>query len=104
MSQRRFDEKDPGEKWPLTFDFTVDLPTGVTLSGTPEVAFATALGTDATPNNLANGSAALDQTSKKVVVPVQGGVDGCDYKISVKVGTTDPLLVLELDGVLPVRA
>lgn len=103
MSDRRFDAKDPGEKWPLTFDFTVDLPTGVLLTGITSVTFETVLGTDASPNSVANGAAALDITAKKVIVPVKGGVDGCDYKISVQTTSTDPLLAPELDGILPVR-
>ena len=104
MSKRRFDPKDPAEKWPLTFDFTVDLPSGVTLAGITSVTFETVLGVDASPANLANGPAALDATAKKVIVPVKGGLDGCDYKISVLTTSSDPLLAPELDGILPVRA
>ncbi len=103
-AERQFDYKDPTEKVRLTFNFTPDLPDGVTLAGVQAVSFETKLGTDGSPSAMANGSAGLDVTGKKVIVPVQGGLDGCDYKISVRCSTTDSDLVLELDGILPVRA
>lgn len=105
MSTRRFSEsKDPLEKVKLTFDFTTDLPDGVVLTGTPDVAFTTAYGTDPSPASIANGAAGLDTTSKKVIVPVQAGLEGVDYRVSVKCATTDAQLVFELDGVLAVRS
>lgn len=104
MSTRRFDTKDPLEKVKLTFDFTVDLPTGVTLSGTPTVAITLDRGNDPAPSSIANGSAGLDATLKKAIVPVQAGVEANDYRISVVCSTTDPKIVLELDGVLPIRS
>lgn len=105
MSNRRFDaSKDPVEKVRLTFDFTPDLPTGVTLTGAATATITTAYGTDPSVSLTTNGSPALDATSMKVLVPVQGGLDGCDYRVSVKVGTTDSQIYLELDGVLPVRS
>lgn len=104
MSNRRFDEKDPTEKVTLTFNFATDLPTGVTLTGTPTVTVATAYGTDAAPSAIKNGNASLDATATMVIVPVMGGLNCCDYKVSVNVATTNALLVLELDGVLPVRS
>jgi hypothetical protein len=104
VSSKRFDEKDPAEKVPLTFDFTVDLPDGVVLTSIQSVTFATVYGADASPNSLANGTAGFDTTSKKVIVPVQGGLDGRDYNVSVVALTSESDLVLELNGVLPVRS
>jgi hypothetical protein len=104
VSSKRFDEKDPTEKVPLTFDFTVDLPDGVVLTSIQGVTFTTVYGTDASPNALANGLVGLDATSKKVIVPVQGGLDGRDYNVSVVALTSESDLVLELNGVLPVRS
>jgi hypothetical protein len=104
VSSKRFDEKDPAEKVPLTFDFTVDLPDGVLLTSIQSVTFSTAFGTDVSPSALANGPAGFDATSKKVIVPVQGGLDGRDYNVSVVALTSESDLVLELNGVLPVRS
>lgn len=104
VSNRRFDTKDPTEKVTLTFDFTNDLPSGVTLSGSPTVAVTLTRGVDPSPTNILNGAASLDGTSKMVIVPVQGGVDGCEYDVSVQCNTTNALLKFELDAVLPVRS
>jgi hypothetical protein len=104
VSNRRFDEKDPTEKVILTFDFSIDLAAGVTLSGSPSVQVDTVFGTDASPSSILNGSAQLDGTATKVLVPVQAGVDGCEYRVSVRCGTTSAQIYLELDAVLPVRS
>lgn len=99
-----FGPKYPDEEVKLTFDFTPDLPTGVTLIGPPVVAFAIRTGTDANPGALANGNAGLDVTAKEVIVPVQGGLDACDYAIHAWCATTDPLLSVSLTGILKVRS
>lgn len=104
MSNRRFESKDPTEKVKLTFDFSPDLASGVTLTGTITVALTLAYGTDPAVNLTQNGSATFNATATQVIVPVQAGLDGNDYRVSVQVGTTDALTYLELDGVLPVRS
>lgn len=103
---QRFNVKGPMEAVPLTFDFTADLPAGVTLAGTPVFAFATRAGADDDPSDIQNGAAGFDSTLCKVVLPVQGGLDGCEYLISCTCPTTQasPPLVLALVGVLPVSA
>lgn len=104
MKIQRFDEKDPAEKVYLTFNFAKDLPPGVLLTSVQAVTYAMFYGEDTNPNAMANGAPGLDSTSTKAIVPVQGGLDGRDYKVSARCATTDPNIVLELDGILPVRA
>lgn len=103
----RFDTKDPLEAIKLTFDFTPDLLKlpNVLLQGVPVVTvFAVTLGVDPNPNAIFNGVASLDPTSTKVIVPVIAGLSGCDYKLKCEIATTDPLTILELNGLLPVRS
>lgn len=100
----RFDIKGPAEFVPLTFDFSRDLPAGVTLSGFPTVSFRTVQGDDPSPSRIQQSSAGFDETSTKVVLPVYTGLDGCEYEITVTASTTQPNFVLTLVGILPVRA
>jgi hypothetical protein len=100
----QFDPKGPDENVKLTFDFGPDLPSGVTLNGSPSVTYTVKSGADLAPNALANGLPGFDSTDSKVIVPVHGGVDGCDYSIHAKCSTTDPLITLSLTGVLSVRS
>lgn len=100
----RVEKKQPLELLPITFDFSPDLLAGETLTGTPTVAITLSLGTDPTPANIANGAAGIDVTGTKVIVPVQGGLDLCEYDITVTVQTTNALKTLTLVGTLPVRA
>jgi hypothetical protein len=104
MTQRFKDSKGPTEKRVLTFNFAADLETGELLQTPITVAFATALGTDASPSALANGAAAVDATGTKVLVPVQGGLEGCDYAITVTVATSNTNKTLAMTAVLSVRA
>jgi len=100
----RFDAKDPAEKQVLTFDFSLGLATGETLTGTPTVSIAVLYGTDPSPGNVLAGGNAFDPTNTKYFVPVQGGVDLTDYDIVVKASTTNAVKTLTLGGILPVRA
>ncbi len=97
-----FDSKDPTEKIVLTFDMTLGLATGETLTGAPVVSIFTASGTDPTPTAVLTGANALDATSKKVLVGVQAGVLGCAYDVKVVVSTSNAQKVLALSGILPV--
>jgi hypothetical protein len=94
----------PGEKRQLIYDFSDDLATGETLSGTPTIAFDTAFGTDASPNLLANGSASIDTTGTMIIVPVIGRTDGCDYGVAVTCSTTNSFKAPSLRAVLSVRS
>lgn len=98
----RFDTKAPSESVPLTFNFAPDLPSGVTLTGQPQVSYGVSIGTDANPSNLANGSAGFDATNTQVIVPVTGGITGVEYVVTVTCPTTQSNLVLTLSAILPV--
>lgn len=100
----RFDIKAPSENVLLTFDFSPDLATGETLTGSPTVGFATSYGVDGAPAAIANGAASFDVTAAKVIVPVQAGLALCDYDVTVTVQTTNANKKLTLIGTLPVRA
>ncbi len=99
----QFPIKGTAEKVPLTFDFTNDLPSGVTLSGTPTVTVALAAGTDSRPSSILNGAAGFNSASTQVIQPVQGGINGCDYLLTATCATTQSNLTLTLIGQLPVR-
>lgn len=104
VSYLQFEPKDPGEEVKLTFDATPDLfGTGVTLNGAPVVTVTMKDGNDPSPSAILNGTAGLDPTSLKVIVPVQGGLNLCDYDVRVKCATTDPQIVWALSGILPIR-
>ncbi|MBS0364919.1 MAG: hypothetical protein JSR67_03735 [Proteobacteria bacterium] len=105
LGQFRLDTKLPDELLVLTFDFTPDLLSTENLSGTPTVdSLIVDAGTDPSPMNILNGAPQIDSSLKKVLLPVQSGVDLCDYGITVRCPTTNPLKVLGLRGTLPVRA
>lgn len=94
---------DPEEAVVLTFDFSLDLDPGETLSGTISTSVTTALGTDATPSRVLNGVSAFGGDFKTVLVPVKGGLVDHDYAVKVVVGTTNDFKVLALVAHLPIR-
>lgn len=104
MTAIRFGAKDPEEKVPLTYDMANGLDSGEVLTGTPTAAISVASGADPSPSLVLNGAPYLDSTTKKIMVPVQGGVDGADYLIKAKCSTNNPNKLLTLSAVLPVRA
>ncbi len=102
----RFDIKDPAEAVRLTFDMTAQLAAlpvpNTLLTGVTSVTLANVFGGD---NSLAqNGSAALSASNLQAIVPVLGGLNENDYSVRVVMSTTDPLTILELTGILPVRS
>ena len=103
-TSNRFEAKDPWELQILTFDFSAGLATGETLTGIPTITVTTVYGTDASPSSILAGANTFDTTSTKYLVPVKGGLDGCDYDIVVDCLTTTPSKTLSLGGILPVRA
>ena len=100
----RLDTKDPVEMLVLSFDFSGGLGAGETLSGTPTVTASVLMGRDAAPTAIFNGPPVIDGTSTMVFVPVQAGVDGCDYLLKVISATSNASKVLALSAVLPVRS
>lgn len=108
-------KKDPQEKLVLTFDFSGELATGETLTGTPTVTYATVEGTDASPGDIANGAGAINASAitpivgpdiaigKAFLQPVQGGLDGCVYSIQVLAATSNSNKVLAITGLLRVQ-
>lgn len=100
----RFPVKGPLEAVPLTFDFSADLPSGVTLSGAPTMSIACTEGTDANAANVVSGSVALNAAKTGVVQDGTGGLDGCEYTITCTCATTQSNLTLTLVGILAVRA
>ncbi len=100
----RFPVKGPLEAVPLTFDFSADLPSGVTLSGAPTMSIACTEGTDANAANVISGSVALNAAKTGVVQDGTGGLDGCEYTITCTCATTQSNLTLTLVGILAVRA
>ena len=99
----RFPIKGTSEKVPLTFDFTQDLPSGVTLTGTPVLGVSVSNGTDSNPTGILNGAAGFNSGSTQVIQPVQGGVNGVDYAVTCTCPTTQSNLTLSLVGLLSVR-
>ena len=99
----RFPIKGTSEKVPLTFDFTQDLPSGVTLTGTPVLGVSVSNGTDSNPTGILNGAAGFNSGSTQVIQPVQGGVNGVDYAVTCTCTTTQSNLTLSLVGLLSVR-
>ena len=95
--------KNPSEAIVLTFDFTNGLLANEILSGSPTVTVATAFGTDASPTSILNGASSIDSTGRMVLVPVQAGLDGCDYEVKVVVPTNNIKKTLALIAILPVR-
>jgi hypothetical protein len=104
IAYNRFDVKNPAEKIVLTFDMTLGLATGETLTGSPSVSVAVFSGTDGSPSAILNGSAALDSSGLLILVPVQAGLDQTDYYLTVSCATTNALKLLALSAILPVRA
>ncbi|MDA8350503.1 MAG: hypothetical protein M0038_17180, partial [Pseudomonadota bacterium] len=98
-----FPTKAPSELIPLTFDFTQDLPTGVTLTGTPAITVITVRGTDAAPANVLNGAAGFNTAKTQVIQPVKGGQNGATYRITCNCPTTQANLAPTLVGELPVE-
>ena len=102
MTTPRFRSKDASESRVLAFDFSADLDTGETLTGSPDVTVHLALGPDANPSAILAGGNAFDTAHKMFLVPVTGGTQGTEYLIKVVSNTSNAAKRLALSGVLPV--
>ena len=98
-----FASKYPSEAVPLTFDFSLDLAAGETLSGAAQVTITTFSGIDPQPALLLNGVPQLSANNTQVLVPVQGGIDGCVYQFVVRQPTSNPYKILVWRALLPVN-
>jgi len=102
MTARFKYQKDPGEAFPLTFQFSPDLSTGETVATIVDVTVTVLIGTDPSPSAMLAGGNAIDSTQTMVSVPVTGGLNGVDYDFAAKV-TTSLGKTLILAGRLSVR-
>lgn len=103
-AMQTFPTKDPAESLDLTFDFSTNLPAGVSLNGVIVVTVSVLEGTDGSPSAIINGAPAVDATGARVVQPVKGGYSGVLYEVKVQASTTLPSIILVLAGALPVRS
>ena len=94
--------KDAAEDVVVTFDFSLALATGETLSGTPTVTVATYTGVDVNPAAMLNGAAAI--SGMTVMQPIQGGVNGNSYAIKCVCATSNAQKILALTALVPVQA
>lgn len=99
----QFATKHPDEKPTLTFDFTRDLPTGVTLAASPAPSVDVAVfdGTDASPSDVKDGSPQV--ASPNLLQGSKGGVSGVTYLVTAKAYDSNgkPWVIQAL---LPVRS
>jgi len=103
MSYKFLSEKDPSEIVTLTFDFSLALDAGETITAIDSVTVELVLGVDDSPFSILTGTAAVSVDSLSVMQPVQGGVDEADYSVKVVVNTSNAYKRLALAGVLRVR-
>lgn len=97
----RFENKLAPEKLVLAFAFGEELDAGESLTAVQSAVVTVLSGTDATPSDLLNGSAAIVGTD--VLVPVKAGVGGVDYRLRIVVATSNASKVLARDGRLYVE-
>ena len=84
----------------LTFDFSQNLPIGITLQGTPTVTATVDFGQDDNPSNIISSSLL---NGSQIFVAIAGCQPDTDYLISVSCGTTSPSINRQLSRILPVR-
>jgi hypothetical protein len=109
---KRFPTKDPKETWPLTFDASVELDDGETLTGVTDTTVTLLRGNDDQPQNVVSGAAVNTETltvgpytiaaGKGVQAIASGGVDDCEYLIRITCSTSNPNKKPTLKAVLPV--
>ncbi len=102
MAFRFPDLKAPAEHKTLTFDFTAELSTGVTITSAA-MTYAVASGTESPVTLANNGAGALDATSKKWLQPVLGGIDGVEYNCTCTATLSSGSTPSILTGILGVR-
>lgn len=83
----RFGNKRVSEKLVLAFEFLDELATGEALVAVSSTTVKVLDGADATPEQIINGVATI--VGADVLLPVKGGVAGCDYQIEVVATTSN---------------
>jgi len=101
MTPQVWPEKDPQEVVFCTFEFLPEMAGDEQISGAPVIDATLISGTDPEPGALLSGSPLL--VGSAVRQTLAGGVSGCTYKLSCRVGL-DSGRVLVLAATLPVRA
>lgn len=96
-----FRTKQPGEKWPISFNFTEALGTATIASVTSIIALDEFDNSNVSTTVL--DSALQTNTDKIVYAYVQGGTSGHRYLITCKVAGSDGNSTHELEGILPVQ-
>ena len=101
----RFDlEKQPAEKLTIAVDFTEDLGSSETISGTEILALDLNDGSDAS-STILEGSAQIldgDQTASRIAQKVKAGSNGKRYKITLR-ATTSASHIFEADVIMTIR-
>ena len=93
-------KKDPGETVTLTFDFSADLATGETLTGTPACAIALKSGVAAAEiGSMLQGAAQMD--GPRVLQMCRGGMMGHQYDIHAACSTSSGRRLV-VGAILPV--
>lgn len=110
----QFDAKDPRETVVLTFDASLGLASGETLTDITETDVTMASGTDPEAKNIVSGPLingtpiTVNGKTLPVGTAVQaeavGGVSPARYLIAITCNTSNPDKVLTLKAVLPVSA
>lgn len=95
-----FDPKTPDERRTLTFDFTDDLPSGVTVDSVAAISVTAFRGIDVSPSSILYGSP--DLSGAQVFQSVQGGLSDVDYLVIARANWSDGQIA-ELMAVLPVK-
>ena len=85
---RTFSPKDATETVLLTWDFTLDLPAGVTLTGTPSITLAVVSGVqDSNIGTMTVGSPQL--SGNQVLQLITAGISGNSYSAVAKCNASD---------------
>ena len=99
----RFPVVSPAEEHVLTWDFSSELLSGETLAGFPTITVEVTAGVDPNSGTYWQGQPSLNAALTQVSVPWMGGLDNCDYYISVDAPTSTPYKVLGRYSLLSVR-
>lgn len=98
MSTQILDPKDPAEIIVVSFDFTLAMLVGETISPSPSVTASSVSGSDTSPSSIVSGSPLV--TGSVVSQQIVNGIDGSTYKLRC-LATLSSGRKLALAGLLP---